>query len=303
MDLTPLRVSPVIERHPGRSSHIAHLKHLLALDHGLEVAVRVAINDQRRMRLAIGDSLLHLVPMGKAGVNTSALEELKAVAESIGLSFLAARTYRYVASHYGTEARERIDALDIEVSFTTILAAVKVPSVRPEDREAARQQRIEHLQELAEAAAGTDNPSVTEAAFRLSIGDPQSAKTQTATPLQPPSGEATWDASPEPELAPTAAALRVAIDTSSEAAHAASQALLENPVRRAEVVARLVSEPGWISELVADEPTRRAIQKQIRAAAQESDPDDKAMDEAAEERRSSAAMRMLPACWATSRKK
>ncbi|RKE02961.1 hypothetical protein [Streptomyces sp. TLI_171] len=238
------------------------LRYLVEKDHRLSGIVRGRVNEQRRLRLAIGAELLRLAPRGESGPG-AALDELAA---AVGLPLETARIYRKVARWSGQATCQELDAIDAEVPFTVLRAAVSVPKGLVGEREEVVGRRLNTLLKLARAAQKSGVGVVTEAELRRQLGDDR---------LQ--------EDDPAPEPAAMADVSVPVADLSLAAARDACASLLRDPAGRTEVFAAVLATPEYRRELIADGRARAAIQQEIKAcAAAERDPDDAAMDAAAD---------------------
>ncbi|MEU9044620.1 MULTISPECIES: hypothetical protein [unclassified Kitasatospora] len=262
------------------NGELERLGQLVSQDKRLAVAVRADTNRQRRIRLEIGDVLLGIDSADSGDPGTSVWAQ---AAGRVGLATATARTYRKVASRVGPAVREVIDALDVEVSYSTLRAAVSMPK-EIGDVEGALERRLDQLVGMAQAVAGTDDPVVTETGLRALLGD--SLLPVTLPPGRREGVQAGEDgtAGPAPKTVPPGPeVVKAAIGADVEIARSACAALLESSTGRAEVLARVASTPEYLSELIADDQVRRTIQSQIGPPARPArDPDDAAMDAAAE---------------------
>ncbi|MFF3113603.1 hypothetical protein ACFVSN_30970 [Kitasatospora sp. NPDC057904] len=257
---------------------VERLRLLVSQDMQQTAAIRADINRQRQIRLAIGDTLLGIDPADAGDPTTSVWAQ---AADAVGLAVATARTYRKVACRVGPAIREAIDALDVEVSYSTLRAAVSLPKTENGDVRVALERRLDHLVGMATAAAGTDEPVVTETGLRALLGDhlPPFADQpdRTQADAEDTAGSGLRAVPPGPED------VKAAIGADTEVARSACAALLESSTGRAEVLARVASTPDLLSELIADDRVLQTIQAQINPAARpEHDPDDVAMNDAAE---------------------
>ncbi|MFB7676924.1 hypothetical protein ACFC26_36525 [Kitasatospora purpeofusca] len=243
-----------------------NLRRLVEQDHWLGGIVRGRVNELRRLRVAIGSELLRLAPLGDPGIWSGGLAALENLAETVGLPLETARIYRKVAKWSGPTTCQELDEIDAEVSFTVLRAAVTMPKGRAGDREEVLRHRLDTLLRLARAAQESGAGMVTEGELRRELRDDQSP-----------------EADPVRELSTAADSSTTVTDFSREAAQDVCASLLRDPVGRTEVFAAVLATPEYRRELVADGRARAAIQQEIKACVDaERDPDDVAMEDAAE---------------------
>ncbi|MFF2123495.1 hypothetical protein ACFVXH_39825 [Kitasatospora sp. NPDC058184] len=260
---------------------LGRLRQLVSQDQQLTAAVRADINRQRRIRLEIGDALLVIDPAEGEGTATSAWAR---AAGMVGLATATARTYRKVARRVAPAVRKAIDALDVEISYSTLRAAASMPKAENGDVKGVLERRLDQLVGMAAAVAGTDAPVVTETGLRALLGDslpPVSVPADRSDGIRADE-EGTTGLAPR-VVPPGPDVVKAAIGADAEVARSACAALLESSTGRAEVLERVASTPEYLSELIADDRVRRTIQSQIVPPTRpERDPDDAAMDAAAE---------------------
>ncbi len=273
IDVVSARVDELFESIP----ELGRLRQLVADDGKQSGVLAAASAAQCAVRLAIGDALLVVAPYDGRALAGDLLVDVEEVCRRVDLVVETARKYRRVAAHWRPEWREQIKELGIEVAYSTLRAATLVPKGSAGDQQQARTTRCEVLLRLAREAAEAGRRSVSETELHLATGDVMVPHLPAQT-VGPDEGSPTVTVAP-----PNPEAVRAAIEADAEVARQASRALLDNPLRRVEVLSSVAAEPAYLSELVADERVRKAVQSHIRVAEREErDPDEVAMEEAVE---------------------
>ncbi|MFF3597947.1 hypothetical protein [Kitasatospora indigofera] len=274
IDVVSARVDELFESIP----ELGRLRQLVADDGKQSGVLAAASAAQCAVRLAIGDALLAVAPYDGRALAGDLLVDVEEVCRRVDLVVETARKYRRVAAYWRPEWREQIKELGIEVAYSTLRAATLVPKGSAGDQQQVRTTRCEVLLRLAREAAEAGRRSVSETELHLATGDVMVPHLPAQT-AGPDAGSVTVTVTSllNPE------AVRAAIEADAEVARQASKALLDNPLRRVEVLSCVAAEPAYLGELAADERVRKAVQSHIRAAEREERaPDEVAMEEAVE---------------------